>query len=73
MRRRLRRSAHHPHVLASAGPCESKEGARALGCAAFVAKPCSLVQLVDVVAQVRSGSRGLEITTYAKLRISEYE
>jgi CheY-like chemotaxis protein len=38
--------------------------ARALGCAAFVAKPCSLPQLVDVVLRVRRGSRGLEISTY---------
>jgi CheY-like chemotaxis protein len=38
--------------------------ARALGCAAFVAKPCSLVQLVDVVSQVHRGGRGLEISTY---------
>ena len=38
--------------------------ARALGCAAFVAKPCSLSQLVDVVCRVRRGTRGLEISTY---------
>jgi CheY-like chemotaxis protein len=40
--------------------------ARALGCAAFVAKPCSLLQLVDVVSLVRCGSRGLEISTYSE-------
>ena len=40
--------------------------ARALGCAAFVAKPCSLLQLVDVVSRVRRGGRGLEISTYAE-------
>ena len=49
----------------------NRKRARALGCAAFAAKPCSLVQLVDIVRRVRSGSRGLEITTYAELRISE--
>jgi CheY-like chemotaxis protein len=38
--------------------------ARSLGCAAFIAKPCSLRQLVDVVWRVRRGSRGLEISTY---------
>ena len=42
-----------------------RQKARALGCAAFVAKPCSLVQLVDVVTRVRHGSRGLEISTYS--------
>jgi CheY-like chemotaxis protein len=45
--------------------------ARALGCAAFVAKPCSLQQLVDVVLRVRRGSRGLEISTYAELGAGE--
>ena len=45
--------------------------ARALGCAAFVAKPCSLLQLVDVVLRVRRGSRGLEISTYAESGTSE--
>ena len=45
--------------------------ARALGCAAFVAKPCSLRQLVDVVLQVRRGGRGLEIATYAESGNSE--
>jgi CheY-like chemotaxis protein len=45
--------------------------ARALGCAAFVAKPCSLLQLVDVVLRVRRGSRGLEISTYSDSATSE--
>jgi CheY-like chemotaxis protein len=45
--------------------------ARALGCAAFVAKPCSLLQLVDVVLRVRRGSRGLEISFYAESGTSE--
>jgi CheY-like chemotaxis protein len=49
----------------------NRKRARALGCAAFVAKPCSLVQLVDVVSRVRRGSRGLEISTYAEPRTSE--
>jgi DNA-binding response OmpR family regulator len=44
----------------------NRRRARALGCAAFVAKPCSLWQLVDVVSRVRRGSRGLEISTYAE-------
>jgi CheY-like chemotaxis protein len=42
----------------------NRRRAHALGCAAFVAKPCSVPQLVDVVARVRHGSRGLEISTY---------
>jgi hypothetical protein len=41
--------------------------ARALGCAAFVGKPCPLQQLVEVVLRVRRGGRGLEIPTYAEL------
>ena len=45
--------------------------ARALGCAAFVAKPCSLRQLVGVVLRVRRGSRGLEISTYGESGSSE--
>ena len=45
--------------------------ARALGSAAFVAKPCSLLQLVDVVLRVRRGSRGLEISTYSESGASE--
>jgi len=45
--------------------------ARTLGCAAFVAKPCSLQQLVDVVARVRRGSRGLEISTYEAPRTGD--
>jgi DNA-binding response OmpR family regulator len=44
----------------------NRKRARALGCAAFVAKPCSLMQLVDVVSRVRRGGRGLEISTYAE-------
>jgi len=42
----------------------NRDRARALKCAAFVAKPCSLSLLVDVVSRVRKGSRGLEISTY---------
>jgi two-component system, cell cycle response regulator DivK len=42
----------------------NRQKARALGCAAFVAKPCSVQQLVDVVSQVHDGTRGLEISTY---------
>jgi CheY-like chemotaxis protein len=42
----------------------NRQRARALGCAAFVAKPCSLMHLVNVVSRVRRGSRGLEISTY---------
>jgi len=49
----------------------NRRKARALGCAAFVAKPCSLLQLVDVVLRVRRGSRGLEISTYAESGSSE--
>ena len=40
--------------------------ARVLGCAAFVAKPCSLAQLVDVVTLVSRGRRGLEVSTYVE-------
>jgi CheY-like chemotaxis protein len=50
----------------------NRQRARALGCAAFVAKPCSVLQLVDVVARVRRGSRGLEISTYAQMRNGEH-
>jgi CheY-like chemotaxis protein len=46
----------------------NRQKAHALGCAAFVAKPCSAQQLVDVVSQVQAGSRGLEISTYAEPR-----
>jgi CheY-like chemotaxis protein len=49
----------------------NRRRAHALGCAAFVAKPCSLLQLVDVVSRVRRGSRGLEISTYEELRTGE--
>jgi CheY-like chemotaxis protein len=44
----------------------NRRRARVLGCAAFVAKPCSLSQLVDIVSRVRRGSRGLEISTYTE-------
>jgi hypothetical protein len=46
----------------------NRRRARAIGCAAFVAKPCSLIQLVDVVSLVRRGVRGLEIATYTEVR-----
>jgi hypothetical protein len=36
-----------------------------LGCAAFVAKPCSLWQLVHIVRRVRRGERNLEAVSYA--------
>jgi DNA-binding response OmpR family regulator len=49
----------------------NRRRAGALGCAAFVAKPCSLAQLVDVVSRVRRGERGLEISTYAEARTGE--
>jgi DNA-binding response OmpR family regulator len=49
----------------------NRRRARAIGCAAFVAKPCSLVQLVDVVSLVRSGVRGLEISTYTEARTGD--
>jgi CheY-like chemotaxis protein len=42
----------------------NRRRARALGCAAFVAKPCSVRQLVDIVRRVDRGSRGLECSTY---------
>jgi DNA-binding response OmpR family regulator len=35
------------------------------GCAAFVAKPCSPRQLVEIVRRVHHGERGIEITTYS--------
>jgi CheY-like chemotaxis protein len=44
----------------------NRRRARALGCAAFVAKPCSLRQLVDIVRRVQSGERNLEVVTYAE-------
>jgi CheY-like chemotaxis protein len=44
----------------------NRRRARSLGCAAFVAKPCSRRQLVDVVSRVRHGERGLEVSTYAE-------
>jgi len=50
----------------------NRQKARALACAAFVAKPCSLGQLVDVVSRVCRGSRGLEIATYTEIRASEH-
>jgi CheY-like chemotaxis protein len=49
----------------------NRRRARALGCAAFVAKPCSVGQLVEVVSRVRSGSRGLEVSTYGELQSEE--
>jgi CheY-like chemotaxis protein len=42
----------------------NRRRARTLGCAAFLAKPCSLRQLVNVVLRVHQGERGLEIVTY---------
>lgn len=42
----------------------NRNRARPLGCAAFVAKPCSLSLLVDVVSRVLRGSRGLEVLAY---------
>jgi CheY-like chemotaxis protein len=42
----------------------NRRRARILGCAAFLAKPCSLRQLVNVVSRVHHGERGLEISTY---------
>ena len=44
----------------------NRQKARALGCAAFVAKPCSLRQLVGVLRRVQSGERGLEVVTYSE-------
>ena len=42
----------------------NRRRARALGCAAFVAKPCSVRQLVDIVRRVQCGERNLEVLTY---------
>ena len=44
----------------------NRQRARALGCAAFVAKPCSLMQVVEVVSRVHRGSRGLEVSKYVE-------
>lgn len=44
----------------------NRRRARALGCAAFLAKPCSLRQSVNVVSRVHHGERGLEILTYCE-------
>jgi DNA-binding NtrC family response regulator len=44
----------------------NRRKARSFGCAAFVAKPCSLRQLVEVVSRVDHGERGLEIWAYAE-------
>ena len=44
----------------------NRRRARALGCAAFVAKPCSLRQLVDIVRRVQRGERNLEVLSYAE-------
>jgi len=41
----------------------NRRRALALGCAALVATPCSLLHVVDVVSRVRRGARGLEIST----------
>jgi DNA-binding response OmpR family regulator len=43
----------------------NRQRARTLGCAAFVAKPCSLRQLVDLVLRVQRGERNLEVLTYS--------
>jgi len=69
--------AAHPHVplivfTSFIRPDKAhRRKARAIGCAAFVAKPCSLRQLVEVVRRVRRGSRGLEISTYDELWTTE--
>jgi CheY-like chemotaxis protein len=42
----------------------NRDRAQAIGCAAFVAKPCSLSLLVHVVLRVRLGTRGLEVSSY---------
>ncbi len=39
--------------------------ARRLGCAAFIAKPYSPRQLIDVVGRVQRGERGIEVTAYS--------
>jgi DNA-binding NtrC family response regulator len=44
----------------------NRRKARSVGCAAFVAKPCSLRQLVDVVSRVHHGERGLEVSAYSE-------
>jgi CheY-like chemotaxis protein len=44
----------------------NRRRARRLGCAAFVAKPCSLAQLTAIVSRVRQGERGLEISRYVE-------
>jgi len=44
----------------------NRRRARALGCAAFVAKPCSLRQLVAIVRRVQRGERNLEVVSYAE-------
>jgi DNA-binding NtrC family response regulator len=43
----------------------NRRKARSLGCAAFLAKPCSVRQLVTVVSRVQDGARGLEVSTYS--------
>jgi len=43
----------------------NRNRARQLGCAAFVAKPCSPSLLVSVARQVCQGARGLEVMGYA--------
>jgi len=42
----------------------NRRKARLFGCAAFVAKPCSLQRLVEVVERVHHGERGLEVVDY---------
>lgn len=42
----------------------NRDRARQLGCAAFVAKPCSPLRVVSVARQVCQGARGLEVIDY---------
>lgn len=44
----------------------NRRKAHTLGCAAFVAKPCSLRQLVDIVRRVQRGECNLELVSYAE-------
>ena len=43
----------------------NRRRARHLGCAAFLAKPCSPRQLVDVVTRVQDGEREIEVVKYS--------
>ena len=68
----IARGCAHPSripvmVLTSLGRPDgsNRRKARALGRAAFVAKPCSLWQLVDIVRRVQRGERNLEVVSYA--------